>query len=321
MRKQCIREYVKIGRMDLKIVFMGSPEIAASILRALKSTFPVAGVVTQPDRPAGRGRILTPPPVKILAEELGIPVIQPIKLRLPEEFVKLEQWTPDLIIVAAYGQILRKQVLDLPKFGCINVHASYLPRWRGAAPIQAAILSGDAYSGVSIMLMDEGIDTGPVLAQEKVLFDPDETSTSLSQKLSMRGGQLLLKTIPDYLAGKIFPAQQDESGATYAKMLTKEDGRIDLSDDVEIIERKVRAFSDWPGTFIYVDSQVLKIRKVTKIPTPSHQTGFRVVIEGWPAITTSNGTLLLLEVQPAGKRWMSGSDYLRGAQNWITKNL
>jgi methionyl-tRNA formyltransferase len=260
MRKQCIREYVKIGRMDLKIVFMGSPEIAASILRALKSTFPVAGVVTQPDRPAGRGRILTPPPVKILAEELGIPVIQPIKLRLPEEFVKLEQWTPDLIIVAAYGQILRKQVLDLPKFGCINVHASYLPRWRGAAPIQAAILSGDAYSGVSIMLMDEGIDTGPVLAQEKVLFDPDETSTSLSQKLSMRGGQLLLKTIPDYLAGKIFPAQQDESGATYAKMLTKEDGRIDLSDDVEIIERKVRAFSDWPGTFIYVDSQVLKIR-------------------------------------------------------------
>src|SRR5512133_2755259 len=160
--------------MSENVVFMGSPELAARILEALASKYRVVGVVTQPDRPAGRGKVLTSPPVKVLADHLGIPTIQPERLR-DEAFAQLQAWNPDVIVVAAFGQILRQRVLDLPKFGCINVHASYLPRWRGAAPIQAAILHGDEFTGVSIMKMDAGIDTGPVLIQEKVYLTADET--------------------------------------------------------------------------------------------------------------------------------------------------
>ncbi|HEX7557344.1 MAG TPA: methionyl-tRNA formyltransferase, partial [Leptolinea sp.] len=208
--------------MHPKIVFMGSPELARTILAKVAGTYPVYGVVTQPDRPAGRGKVLTPPPVKTLAEELGCQIIQPQRLKQPENFEILQSWQPDVIIVAAYGQILRQNVLDLPRLGCINVHASLLPRWRGAAPIQSAILAGDAFTGVSIMKMDAGIDTGPVFSTRQVPIMETDDALTLGQKLAEIGGDLLLETLPSIINGTAQSKQQTEDGATYASILKKE---------------------------------------------------------------------------------------------------
>lgn len=302
-----------------RIVFMGSPDFSARMLESLASRFPVSGVFTQPDRESGRGKKLTLPPVKVTADALQIPVFQPPKLKTPEAFDELVSLKPDVIIVAAYGQILRQNVLELPRFGCINVHASYLPRWRGAAPIQAAILAGDEFTGVSIMKMDAGIDTGPVLAMEKVGIDPQETAKTLETKLAKTGSELLLKTLPLYLDGKITPVAQPETGNTYAGMLKKQDGLLDFYKTASEIERQVRAFDDWPGTFTTVGDQVLKIRKVRICDGQRLMAGDRGVYEGNPTVGTSEGTLLLEEVQPAGKRWMNGTDYIRGNQkDWLS---
>ena len=303
--------------MSEKVVFMGSPDLAAKILESLVTKYQVVGVVTQPDRPAGRGKVLTSPPVKVLADQLGISTIQPERLR-DEAFAQLQAWNPDVIVVAAFGQILRQRVLDLPKFGCINVHASYLPRWRGAAPIQAAILHGDDFTGVSIMKMDAGIDTGPVLIQEKVYLSEDETLTSLTDKLSTLGASLLLKALEEYIAGRLLTMPQPESGDTYAGMLSKVDGLLDFSTSAIEIDRKVRALNDWPGTFCEINGQVLKVRKVKIIPSETHTAGMRSVLDKEPAISTPDGWVLLREVQPAGKKWMPGVDFLRGFLNWIT---
>ncbi len=304
--------------MNLKTVFMGSPEIAVHILQDLVNHYPVCGVVTQPDRPAGRGNTIVSPPVKILADELGIPTFQPERLRTPEAFAQLAAWEPDLIVVAAYGQILRQNVLNLPKFGCINVHASYLPRWRGAAPIQAAILNGDETSGVTIMRMDAGIDTGPILSQQIVALDPQETLATLTQKLAEVGGRLLVDTLDDYLSGKITFRAQNEIGATYAPMLSKADGRLDFERSGVEIDRKVRALNDWPGTFTDLEGVNLKIRKVEFRTEKRVVPGSRAVFERFPAIGTSDGWIVLKEVQPAGKKWMSGADFLRGTLQWKT---
>ncbi|MDD1679306.1 MAG: methionyl-tRNA formyltransferase, partial [Methanomicrobiales archaeon] len=213
--------------MKIRTVFMGSPEFALPTLRILAERMLVVGVVTQPDRPAGRGRTLTPPPVKVWAEEQGLPFIQPRRLREPEAMQQLLDWKPDLVVVAAFGQILRAEILDLPAYGCVNVHASLLPRWRGAAPIHAAILSGDTQSGVSIMRMDAGIDTGPILRQKAVPILPDDTTASLGERLAQLGAQLLIETLRDYLNGKIKPVAQEafsDQMPTYAPLLKKEDG-------------------------------------------------------------------------------------------------
>jgi len=297
---------------------MGSPEFASHVLEGLASQYPVQGVITQPDRESGRGKALTPPPVKVTANSLNIPVFQPPRLKTPEAFAELAALEPDVIIVAAYGQILRQNVLDLPKYGCINVHASYLPRWRGAAPIQAAILAGDEYTGVSIMKMDAGIDTGPVLVMEKVAIAQQETAKTLDAKLSAVGSNLLLKTLPQYLSGQIVPAPQPEVGSTYAGMLNKQDGLLDFAQPALELERKVRAFDDWPGTFLMLDSQMIKVRKVTIVQETRLACGERGILQGLPAIGTADGVLLLQEVQPAGKRWMNGVEFLRGNQkNWL----
>lgn len=297
---------------------MGSSDFSVKILKDLGEKYSLSGVVTQPDKPAGRGKTLTPPPVKVLAEKLGIPVLQPVKLRLPESFAQLEALQPDLIVVAAYGQILRQNVLDLPKFGCINVHASLLPRWRGASPIQASILNGDAVSGVTIMKMDAGIDTGPELAKKSVMIDPNETSLSLSEKLAEIGGKLLIETLPGYLDGTIKPTDQEENGATYASMIKKEDGQLDFYHPAEILERKIRAYFDWPGAFMDWEGQILKVRKAKAEEQSSTLPGIRAICGGYPCVGTVEGDLVLLEVQPAGKKWMDGKDFLRGARNWIS---
>ena len=275
----------------------------------------MVGVVTQPDRAAGRGRELKPPPVKTLSLELGIPIIQPERLREPEAMAQLRAWSPDAIVVASFGQILRQDVLELPKFGCLNVHASLLPRWRGAAPINAAILHGDEETGVTIMRMDVGLDTGPVLSQRAVRIEPDETAGSLFEKLSALGADLLLETLPKYFSGEITPRPQPEQGVTYAGMLKKEEGRLDFSRPAVELERKVRGFNPWPGTYFEWEGNLLKVHRAAISPGMMRE-GERLIVDGLPAVATSEGVLLLEEVQPAGKKSMPGKAFLAGARNW-----
>jgi methionyl-tRNA formyltransferase len=307
--------------MNPRTVFMGSPEFSLPILRLLAESYPVTGVVTQPDRPAGRGRALTPPPVKALAEELGLPVIQPARLKEPAAMEQLAAWQPDLIVVAAFGQILRPAVLDLPRYGCINVHASLLPRWRGAAPIQAAILEGDEQTGVTIMRMDPGVDTGPLLSQRSIPIHSDDTAGSLSQRLAGLGAQLLVETLPGYLSGERGPQPQDDSQATYAPMLKKEDGRLDFSQPADRLALRVRAFNPWPGAYTIWQEQPLKVHQASRLDKPSPGPGRTVVHGGQPAVGTSDGLLVLEEVQPAGKRPMPGTVFLNGARSWGKEDL
>lgn len=301
--------------MSIKIVFMGSPEFALPTLRALAQQHQVVGVITQPDRASGRGRELKAPPVKTLALELNIPVLQPEKLREPEAMARLREWNPDLIVVAAFGQILKKDVLDLPKYGCINVHASLLPRWRGAAPINAAILAGDEEIGVTIMQMDVGLDTGPMLAKRSIRLTADLTTGSALQALSKLGAELLIETLPDYFAGKIIPQPQPEVGMTYAPMLKKEDGKLDFTHDVNELERRVRALNPWPGTFMDFDGTILKVHHA-HVEAGNASAGQRLVVQDQPAVGARGGILILDEVQPAGKKPMSGKSFLAGARNW-----
>ena len=296
---------------------MGSPEFAVpSLLRLASEPYPVVGVVTQPDRPAGRGRALAPPPVKSLALELGLPVIQPERLRDPAAMAQLQGWSPDLIVVAAYGQILRPAVLDLPRWGCLNVHASLLPRWRGAAPIQAAILHGDAHTGVTILRMDSGLDTGPLLSQRLTPIHPDETAGSLGERLAELGADLLLETLPGYLRGEIQPRPQDDSQATNAPMLRKGDGRLDFSEPAASLARRVQAFNPWPGAFTTWQGQPLKILRAHAAEAGPMPAGRRTSLSDLPAISAIPGLLVLDEVHPAGKRAMPGEVFLRGARGW-----
>jgi methionyl-tRNA formyltransferase len=297
------------------IVFMGSPDFSLPTLRALAGQYEVVGVVTQPDRASGRGRELKAPPVKVLAQELNIPFIQPEKLKQPEAMEQLRLWHPDLIVVAAFGQILRKDVLELPRFGCINVHASLLPRWRGAAPINAAILHGDEETGITIMKMDVGLDTGPMLRQRSIRLTREDTAGSVFEALARLGADLLLETLPDYLSGRIQPVPQPEEGATYAPMLKKEEGRLDFTRSAQELERRIRAFNPWPGAFMDFEGAMLKVHR-THVEPGEAEAGQRLVYRDQPAVGAGGGLLILDEVQPAGKKPMSGKSFLAGARNW-----
>jgi len=299
----------------IRVVFMGSPDFSLPTLRALADTYDVVGVATQPDRAAGRGRELKPPPVKVLAQELKIPVIQPEKLRQPEVMEQLRAWNPDLIVVAAFGQILKKDVLYLPRFGCINVHASLLPRWRGAAPINAAILHGDEETGITIMKMDVGLDTGPILAQRSIPLTREDTAGSVFEKLSHLGADLLIQTLPDYLSGKIEPVPQPAEGMTYAPMLKKEEGQLDFTHPAEELERRVRAFNPWPGAFMDFDGTLLKVHRA-HVEAENAEVGRKLIYRDQPAVGAASGLLILDEVQPAGKKSMSGKSFLAGARHW-----
>lgn len=300
-----------------RIVFMGSPEFAQPALSLLAASYEIAGVITQPDRPAGRGRQPKAPPVKLLAKRLGLPVIQPDRLKDPKAMEQLQAWGPDLIVVAAYGQILRPAVLELPRLGCINIHGSLLPRWRGAAPVQAAILNGDNETGVTIMCMDSGVDTGPLLSQESLPILPDDTAGSLGKRMAELGASLLIETLPAYQNGVCIPQPQDDSQATYAPMIKKEDGELDFSQPAESLARRVRAFNPWPGAYMPWQGQLLKVHTASAALAASSQPGLRLIHKGLPAIGTADGLLLLETIQPAGKKPMPGKDFLRGARQWL----
>jgi methionyl-tRNA formyltransferase len=302
--------------MSNRVVFMGSPDFSLATLRLLAQHYQVVGVVTQPDRASGRGRELKAPPIKLLAQELNIPVIQPEKLRNPEAMQQLQAWAPDLIVVAAFGQILKKDVLDLPKYGCINVHASLLPRWRGAAPINAAVLAGDEETGVTIMKMDVGLDTGPMLAMKSIRIKSDDTAGSLFEALATLGADLLIETLPAYMDGKLTPQPQPEEGATYAPMLKKEDGLLDFDQPAVDLARRVRAMNPWPGAWFEWNGAPLKVHKA-HVGQGKAEAGKRLVEQNQPAVGTGSGILILDEVQPPGKKPMNGKSFLAGARNWL----
>jgi len=229
---------------------------------------------------------------------------------------QLQDWAPDVIIVAAFGQILRQDVLDLPEHGCVNVHASLLPRWRGAAPIQAAILNNDLETGVTIMKMDQGVDTGPILSQQSEPINNNDNAGTLSQRLAELGAELLNDTLPQYLASKITLHPQDDQLATYAPLLKKEDGELDFYQPAEYLARQVRAYNPWPGTYTFWKNEILKIHQVRVIAGNESPPGSKGIIDGFPAIGVLDSWLILLEVQPAGKKSMSGKIFLQGARNW-----
>lgn len=300
---------------------MGTPAFAVPILEALADNYHVVGVVTQPDRPAGRGQQVTPPAVKPIALERGLPLIQPQSLRDPQALAQLADWQPHLIVVASFGQILRREVLELPPYGCLNVHASLLPRWRGATPIAAAILAGDEVTGVTIMQMDVGVDTGPILAQREEPIRPDDTQATLGARLASLGAQLLLETLPAYLAGELTPRPQPEEGITYTGILRKEDGRIDWSRPAIELARRVRAYNPWPGAFTTLRGQHLKILRATALPEwrGEERPGTLLVLDNGAtvAVATGEGALRLEEVQLAGKRPMDIVAFLCGRRDCL----
>ena len=305
----------------MRVVFLGSPPFALPSLKALATNYTVVTVISQPDRPAGRGREHTAPATKIFATEAGIPVFQPDRLRDLDAINHIADLEPYMLVVAAYGQILSQALLDVPKNGSLNVHASLLPRWRGAAPIQAAILHVDEQSGVTIMEMDAGLDTGPILSQQKIELTADETGGSLTERLSKIGSGLLVETIPKLLSGGISPDPQDETQATHAPTLKKSDGELDLNSTAEQLTRQIRAYDPWPGSFIMWGDRRLVVKRAHTASPNGTATGKVMMVENLPAVATHDGVLVLDMIQPAGKREMSGEAFVRGAPAFIGAQL
>ena len=299
----------------MRIVFMGTPAFAVPSLEALlKSDDQVVGVVTQPDRPKGRGQEVSISPIKTICQRENLPVLQPLKMKDPAFLDALRAWQADLIAVAAFGRILPPVILSIPSRGCINVHGSLLPKFRGAGPIQWAVISGETETGITTMLMDEGMDTGAMLLQEKVPILPDDTAGSLSIRLADVGGRLLVDTIKQLKAGTLVPIAQDHSRATLAPMLKKEDGSIDWASSAHEIERRIRGMSPWPGAFTFAGEERWTIwRALVKEATQWAVPGqvISATKEGI-AVATGKGTLLITELQPANSRRMAAAQYLAG---------
>jgi methionyl-tRNA formyltransferase len=309
-----------------RVVFMGTPDFAVPALAALLSEgYDVVGVLTRPDRPAGRGQRVEESPVKRLARANGLPILQPSTLRDAEARAAVLELQPDVITVAAYGLLLPQALLDLPGHGCLNIHGSLLPRHRGAAPIAAAILAGEAATGVSIMRVDAGLDTGPVLASASLPIDPEDTTGSLTAKLAALGARLLIATLPRWLRGELVPTPQDDAQATLAPRIAKEAGQIDWNQPAVAIERQVRAYSPWPSAYTYWRGQLLKVHRshadfVVEVPAGAGPGQVIPVLDGAAAVAGS-GVLRLDEVQLAGKRVLPISTFLRGASGFIGSSL
>lgn len=302
--------------MELRIIFLGSSQFAMPVLERLVQEYTLSAVVTQPDRPAGRGGKIDYSVIKKMALSLRLNVLQPAKIKDAEFISILAGLAPDLIVVAAYGQILSKQLIGMPKFGCVNVHASLLPRWRGASPIQSAILAGDEVTGVTIMKMDEGLDTGPILSQSTLSIDPGDTASSLSEKLSRAGADLLMNTLNGYIAGNIRPVQQNNEKATLSKLIRKSDGQMDFKKPAMYLERMVRAYDPWPGAFFHWNDQSIKVLKAHVETEGSFEPGIASILNKKPAIGTGVGGLVLDVVQPQGRRIMTGEEFLNGVRDW-----
>lgn len=312
----------KTRNYNMKIVFMGTPDFASATLRAiLEAGFEVTAVVTQPDKPKGRGKELQMPPVKECALEYGIPVFQPVKIKRPDAIEELKKYEADIYVVAAFGQILSQEILDLPRYGCICVHASLLPKYRGAAPIQWSIMGGEKETGVTIMQMDAGIDTGDILTQVVVPITAQETGDSLFEKLSAAGSGLLLDTLPKIERGEITPVKQQEELSNYAKMLNKKMGLVDWSRSAVEIERWIRGLNSWPGAYTFYHGKQLKLWEAAVQVKSTEQWGPAAdsrpgmicgVTKDELEVCTGEGVLILKSIQLEGKKRMNVHDFLLG---------
>ena len=303
----------------MRVVFMGTPVFAVPSLEALaNSDHEVVGVVTQPDRPKGRGQAIVSCPVKELALSKGLPVRQPDKIKNPEFLQQLSEWKPDVIAVTAFGRILPKTILNLPPMGCVNVHGSLLPAYRGAAPIQWALIHGDTETGITTMLMDEGMDTGAVLLQQTIQIEPEDTALELGARMAAAGGALLVETLTRLAAQTVVPCAQDHSRATMAPLLKKEDGVIDWTQSATEIANRIRGLSPWPGSYTFHHEHRLIIRKVRVDsqggPAGGGQRPGTIMAVGpksfW--VETGEGRIEVLEVQPANKKHLSVEQFLLG---------
>lgn len=308
-----------IPRMSARSVFLGTPELAVPIARAVAEVTDLRAVVTQPDRPQGRGQQLAPPPVKVWAASRGIPVLQPLKIRDGVLAAELRALAPDVAVVAAYGRILPRDLLELPRLGCVNVHASLLPRWRGAAPIQWAIAGGDTETGVTLMRMDEGLDTGDMLLKLAVPIRPGDTAGAMHDVLAELGARAIREGLPRYLAGELTPEPQDASRATLAPILEKDHGRLDFRMPAVALERRVRGFDPWPGTFTYLQPgrrdllKVLGARADRRAQDEAAAAPGTVLTLRPLRVAAGEGTALeLAAVQPEGKRRMEARDLVAG---------
>jgi methionyl-tRNA formyltransferase len=305
---------------SLRIIFAGTPDFAARHLDALLSSqHQVVGVFTQPDRPAGRGKKLMPSPVKVLAAEKEIPVYQPASLRPAENQQLVADLKADVMVVVAYGLILPKSVLDMPRLGCINVHGSLLPRWRGAAPIQRSLWAGDAQTGVTIMQMDVGLDTGDMLYKLACDIGTEDTSATLYDKLADLGPQGLLETLSQLASGTAKPEAQDEAQVTYAEKLSKEEARVDWSLPAAQLERCIRAFNPWPMSWMEIDGQPVKVWRASIIDKQTDVAPGTILEASKQGIqvATTEGVLNLEELQPAGKKAMKAQDLLNSRREWF----
>jgi len=297
----------------MRLVYMGTPQFAVLPLRALAERgHQIEGVVARTDKPAGRGRALSSPPVKTTAIELGLPVHQPKRVRDPMFIETLRKINPDAIVVAAYGQILPKEILTLPKYGCINIHASLLPAYRGAAPINWAIIRGEKQSGITIMLMDEGMDTGGVLMQEALPVDPQDTAGTLAEKLSLLGARLIVNALPPLESGELKAAAQDGSKATLAPLLKKEDGLIEWTLPADEIHNRVRGLTPWPGAFTFLDGKTIKILASETAAGSGEPGRLYAKDHAFLDVGTGRDMLRVVTIQPEGKKPMSAADFLRG---------
>jgi len=304
----------------LRVVFMGSPRFAVPSLEYLVSSgYEVAAVYTQPDRTGGRGRRPTASPVKQAALALGLAVVQPGSLKAPEALEQLAGFRPDIIVVAAFGQLLPKAVLELPRLGCLNVHPSLLPRFRGASPVAAAILAGDGFSGVSIILLDEGMDSGPVLARAQIPVADVDTTASLGDKLSIVGVGLLGEALVGWIRGELSPQPQDEAQATYCNPIAKDEGEIDWQLSAIEIWRRVRAFYPWPGSYTRWRGKMLKVIEAMPLTAKTTAKAGEVVAldSGGFGIGSGDGILNVLRVQLEGKQALSAAEFLRGQRDFI----
>jgi methionyl-tRNA formyltransferase len=316
----------------MRVVFLGSPDFALPTLRRLiDSDHEIVAVVTQPDRPAGRGRKPAPPPVKVLALEHGLRVLQPRSLSRPESADELRALAPDVGVIAAYGQILKQPVLDLPRLGVLNVHASLLPRWRGASPIPAAILAGDAEAGATIMQVRLALDAGPMLDRVRVAIRPQDTAGTLAARIAEAGAELLMSVLPRWEAGEPVPEEQDESLATYAPQIEKEDALIDWEQETaEQIARKIRAYNPWPIAYTLLDGQPIRILECAALfeastagPVGTISAADAAPTEGGAGfrIATIDGALGVVTVQGPGGKAMPATAYLRGHGEIIGKRF